>query len=164
MARQVEAARRFPDGFRIITAQVSVALYQGQMERAKELTAQFASEATVEDGAEGAGGEFVEQRGAVGRGRTAMRRRRGTGFARRRRSNGMSARSSTARLRFAVIKDVAEAKKMADAARQRPEASIEEIEIGLRLCDAMIAMRRGERGAIDAMPVPKEDNTDGRWG
>ena len=53
---------------------------------------------------------------------------------------------------------------MADAARGRPEASVEEVEIGLRLCDAMIAMRRGDRGAIDAMPVPKEDNTDGQMG
>jgi hypothetical protein len=35
MARQVEAARRFPDGYRIITSQASVALYQGQLERAK---------------------------------------------------------------------------------------------------------------------------------
>jgi hypothetical protein len=53
---------------------------------------------------------------------------------------------------------------MADAARQRPEASIEEVEIGLRLCDAMIAMRQGNRGAIDMMPVPKEDDSYGQMG
>jgi tetratricopeptide (TPR) repeat protein len=39
MARQLEAARRFPDGFRTLTAQTGVALYRGQLARARELAA-----------------------------------------------------------------------------------------------------------------------------
>ena len=95
--------------------------------------------------------------------RTAMRRRRGMGSQSQELERNVGTLLNGA-FTLAVIKDVAEAKKMADAARGRPEASIEEVEIGLRLCDAMIAMRRGDRGAIDAMPVPKEDYTDGQMG
>jgi eukaryotic-like serine/threonine-protein kinase len=163
MARQVEAARRFPDGFRIITSQVSRALYQGQLERAKELTAQFASESTAKTGLKGLAANMwssvAQSAAAYG---DAASARDGV-----RKSQDLERNVGTllnGAFTLAVIKDVAQARKMADAARERPEASIEEVEIGLRLCDALIALRQGHRGAIDAMPVPKKDDTDGEMG
>src|SRR5262249_9372820 len=50
MSTHLEAARRLPDGFLIIESQVGLALFQGQLMLAKELTAQFASEMTSRTG------------------------------------------------------------------------------------------------------------------
>ena len=53
MARQVEAARRFPEGFRLLSTQAELAAYAGQLTRAKELITQFASDASSRMGLKG---------------------------------------------------------------------------------------------------------------
>jgi Flp pilus assembly protein TadD len=45
MSRQVEAARRFPDGsVRMLSTQISLALYEGRLARARELATQYATD------------------------------------------------------------------------------------------------------------------------
>src|SRR5262249_32700317 len=50
MARQLEAARRFPDNCGTLAAQSDVAMYRGQLARARELAAQFESESIAKTG------------------------------------------------------------------------------------------------------------------
>jgi tetratricopeptide (TPR) repeat protein len=60
-----------------------------------------------------------------------------------------------------IVGDVAEGRRMADAVRQMPEASHDRVQQDLRLIDGVIAVRRGDRGAVGAMPNPKDDNDQG---
>jgi Flp pilus assembly protein TadD len=54
MSRQAEASRRFSDGhMRILTTQITLALYEGQLVRAEELAVQYASEAGSKMGLKG---------------------------------------------------------------------------------------------------------------
>jgi eukaryotic-like serine/threonine-protein kinase len=160
MAQQVEAARRFPDGFRIIAAQASVAMHRGQLARARELSAEFASEATTKMGLKGSAGSLWSNvaQAAAASGDAASARDCVRKALELERNVGTLLNGAFA---LAIIGDVAEAHKMADAARQRADASIDDIQIGLRLVDAIIAWRRGDRGAIEAMPTPKDDNDQG---
>src|SRR4030095_7272255 len=50
MARQVEAARKLPDGFRVVTGQIGTALYAGQLARARDLAGQYAEESISKTG------------------------------------------------------------------------------------------------------------------
>jgi eukaryotic-like serine/threonine-protein kinase len=160
MPRQVEAARRFPDGFRILSAQANVAMHLGQLARAAELSAEFTSEATTKTGLKGSAGSLwstVAQAAAVS-GDAASARDCVRKALDLERNSGTLLNSALA---LAVIGDVASARKMADAARQRPEASIVEIQNGLQLVDAIVALRRGDPGAIEALPTAKDDRDQG---
>src|SRR4029453_14911544 len=80
MARQAEWVERFPDGWRILTTRLGIALYQGKLAEAKDLAAQFAVEAESKLGLKGAaaggGSQLAIAAGAAGdvaSARTAVR-------------------------------------------------------------------------------------------
>jgi Flp pilus assembly protein TadD/predicted Ser/Thr protein kinase len=158
MARQVEAARRFPDGFRILQKQADFAMFQGQLSRAVEFAGQYATEASSKLGLKGstAGlwttvGLSAAEFGDVATARDSLRK----AFAVDRNINALL----NGALAFALVGDAAEAARLLDEARRSPEAENEDAQRGIRLIDAFVRMRRGERVALDTLPPPK-DETD----
>ena len=156
MARQAEAARRFPDGWRILANQLSIALYQGQLARANQLAGQYAAEA-VAKGLKGTAasiwsnvaqaaavfGDAAVARSAV---RTSLDLDRGLG--------------SLLNNAFATVVtgDPQGARKLADECVRMPGASTEDAQRGMKLIDALIRRRNGDSHAIDAMPAPKDES------
>jgi tetratricopeptide (TPR) repeat protein len=150
MARQVEAARRFPEGpARILARQITIALYEGQLARAKELTGQYTAEASrmgLKASAAGAWsgvaqsaaafGDTESARAAV---RTSLDLERNIGTL----LNGAIATVTTGNAR--------EAKKLLDEAVRMPGASNEEAQRGFKFIDALIRWRRGEKSGVDAL-------------
>jgi tetratricopeptide (TPR) repeat protein len=160
MARQLEAARALPEGFRILSAQMKLAAYQGQLARTQELAERFESETTSKTGLKGAAaaqwfdvaqvaagmGDAAAARAAIGRA-LALDRSAPTllnvAFAR------------------AIIGDAAETEKLIAEARRLPLASGEDIQTDFRLIDSLLKIRRGDRTALDLLPPPKDENDTG---
>jgi tetratricopeptide (TPR) repeat protein len=66
MARQIEAARRFPDAFRLLGTEVGVALCRGQLAKGIALAERFESEASSKAGLSGsAAGTWISVAGAA---------------------------------------------------------------------------------------------------
>jgi eukaryotic-like serine/threonine-protein kinase len=160
MARQVEAARRFPEGpARILARQITIALYEGQLARAKELTGQYTAEASrmgLKASAAGAWsgvaqsaaafGDTESARAAV---RTSLDLERNIGTL----LNGAIATVTTGNAR--------EAKKLLDEAVRMPGASNEEAQRGFKFIDALIRWRRGEKSGVDALVAHDAKNDIG---
>ncbi len=154
MARQLEAARRFPDGFLILANQVAFALLQGQLMLAKELTAQYASEATSKAGLKGSSasvwsnlaqiaalyGDAPSVRAAV---RTALDLDRGMNTV------------TTSAFALASLGDQAQARSLLDEAARAPDAGSDDAKSALALINGILKWRSG--GGIDAIPPPKDD-------
>jgi tetratricopeptide (TPR) repeat protein len=62
---------------------------------------------------------------------------------------------------LAIVGDVSEAQKAMDEAKRLPLASSSDAQTGLHVVDAMIKLRRGDRGALDALPPLMDDNDNG---
>ena len=155
MAAQVEAANRLPDSYSILSAQAGVAVFQGQLMLAKELTAQYATEVASKTGfkafaanawsnlAQAAAlyGDAASVRSGV---RTSLDIER---------SIGTVLNSAFA---LAVAGDLAETRALVDEAKRLPDADSPDVQEGFRLIDAIGRMRRGDPKAVDAMPPPKD--------
>jgi eukaryotic-like serine/threonine-protein kinase len=159
MARQAEAARRFPDATRMLTTQLNIAVYEGQMARAQDLAAQFASAAVSTMGLKGSAaslwsnvaqmaaafGDAPGAREAV-RESLALERNLGTllnsGFA------------------MVITGDAATARKYVDEAMKMPGASTEQAQRGFTLVNALIRWRQGDKTILEDFPHPKDDNDD----
>jgi tetratricopeptide (TPR) repeat protein len=158
MARQLEAARRFPDSFRTLTAQAGVALYRGQLARARELTAQYESESIAKAGlmasAANLWAEVAQVSAEVGdnaAARTGIQK----SLALDRSTNTLIAGAGT----LALAGDAAGARKMLDDARRAlPAGASPQLEHIFRTIDATIRIRGGDRSAIDAIPPPQGSN------
>jgi tetratricopeptide (TPR) repeat protein len=154
MSRQVEAGHRFNDGFRMLGAQAGLAMFQGQLMLAKELTAQYASEVTSKTGLKGSAASLwsnLAQTAALyGDGASA---RAGV------RTALDIERNVTTRLNSAIALgitgDFAQARALVEDVARSPEAANEDLQRGVTLVGAMITWRSG--GGIDAMPQPKDD-------
>jgi tetratricopeptide (TPR) repeat protein len=160
MARQVEAARRFPDGTRILTTQVSIALYQGRLARAMQLAAQYQSESISTLGLKGSAAstwsnvaQFAAAFGDFASARDATRR-----------SLDLERNLDTVlNSAFATVLsgDTAAARKLIDEAATMPGATTEESQRGFKLVEGLIRWRQGDKAAGDAMPVPMESTDTG---
>ena len=160
MARQVEASNRFPDAFRMINPQISVASFRGQLARVHELAERFESESASKTGLKGSAAQMWCN---VAQGDALMG---DTGAARASARRGLTIERSINTLlnsafAYAVIGDTAEAQRAVDEAKGLPLASSDDAQRGFRLIDAVIKMRRGDRAALDALPPPKGDNDTG---
>jgi tetratricopeptide (TPR) repeat protein len=158
MARQVEAARRFPEGpARILATQISIALHEGRLSRAQELTGQYTAEANrmgLKGSAAGAWsgvaqsaaafGDYRSARAAV---RTSLDLERNIGTL----LNGAIATVTTG--------DTREAKKLLDEAGRMPGASNEQAQRGFTFVDALIRWRQRDKRGVDAL-VGHDDKTD----
>jgi tetratricopeptide (TPR) repeat protein len=160
MAKQLDAARRFPDAFAMLGTEVSVSIYQGRLSRAIELTERFESESTAKTGLKGAGAgawsnvaQSAATMGDIAATRAAVTR-----------SLGLERSLSTllnAAFSLAVIGDPRGAQRLVDEARALPLATTEDARTGFREIDAVIKLRRHDRTALDALPAPKDDNDTG---
>ena len=160
MARQVEAARRFPDGWRMLTAELTAALYQGQLVRAQELAARFTAEANARLGLKGSAATLwstVAQSAAAFGDAAAARASVRTALELDR--NLASLLNSA--IALAVINDPAGAQKLVDEAVMLPGASDDDVQRGLSLVNGLIRVRQGDLSAIETMPAPKNDSDIG---
>ena len=160
MAKQAEAARRFPDATRMLTTQLSIALFQGQVARAKELAAQYASESVSTLGLKGSAAttwstvaQLAAAFGDVSTARSASRSSLDL-----ERNLGTLLNSAFA---MVICGDAAAARKLADEAAKMPGAATEDSQRGFKLVDGLIRWRQGDRTASDTMAQPKDDTDVG---
>ena len=154
MTRQLEAARRFPDGFRILPNEASFALFQGQLMLARELTAQFASEAMSKTGLKGsaaAGWSGLAQMAALFGDNASARASVRTALDIERNVNTLLG-SATA---LASAGDLAQARSLIDEVARSPEAANEDVKRGVARVTGILKWRGG--GGIKAVPPPQGD-------
>jgi tetratricopeptide (TPR) repeat protein len=160
MARQLEASRRFPDAYRLLGAQLGVAVDKGELKRAIELAERYQSESTSTTGLTGAAagqwfnvgqaaagmGDAVAARAAVGKALTLDR---------------SAPTLLNAAFALAVIGDAAETEKLVAEAKRLPGARSDDAQTGFRAIDSLLKMRRHDRAALEILPQPKDDNDTG---
>jgi eukaryotic-like serine/threonine-protein kinase len=160
MDRQAEAARRFPEGFRLLSTEAALAAYAGQLARAKDLVAQFASEASSRMGLKGsaasAWNDLAQASALFGDGR----------FAHEAAQHALTLERSLATLlngSFAMVScgDLPAARKMLDDAKRMPDASNESNQVAFTLIAAIIRAREGDREPLNDLRFPNEANDNG---
>jgi eukaryotic-like serine/threonine-protein kinase len=159
MAKQADAARRFPDGFRMLATEVNVALFEGRLENAKSLAAQFTTDASTM-GFTGSAAELLNQvaqvAAAFGDAPTARE------YVRRalelQRNGGTLLNAAFA---MTLLGDYPSAQKLVADARRLSGAGDENTKVGYRLLDAMTRAHRGDRAAIADFATPKNGTDDG---
>ena len=156
MTRQVDAARRFPDGFGMLNTRAILALYGGQLALAKELATQFTTETISKTGLKGAAarlwsnvaeaaGEFGVASDAHAIARKALDLDRGSGTL----VNSL--------LALLTAGDLTGARKMADELRQSPDALEVDVQNVVKVVDAFVRLGSGDRAGIEALPAPRND-------
>jgi Flp pilus assembly protein TadD len=155
MARQVEAARRFPDGYRMLSAQASVAGFQGQLMLLRELVAQYESEVAANTGLKGSAAvawSNVAQVAALYGDAAAARSiaQHAIGI-----EHDFTTEMNSA-FALAFVGDDKQARALIDAAAARPEASNEDSQRGLKALRATVRMARHEPGFLEDMPSPRD--------
>jgi Flp pilus assembly protein TadD len=160
MAKQAEAARRFPDATRMLTTQIAIALYQGQVARAKTLAAQYASESVSTLGLKGSAANVwsnvAQLAAAFDDVATARAATRSSLDLERNLDTVLNGAFATV-----VCGDAATARKLVDEAAKMPGAGTEEMQRGFKLVEGLIRWRQGDKNAADALPQPKDDNDTG---
>ena len=160
MARQGEAARRFPDGFRILGAQLDIALSSGRLTRARDLAQEYARESVSKTGLKGAAalawsnvGQSAAAYGDAAAARASMQ-------------NSLDLERNLGTLLqgafcLAVLGDLAGAQKLSAEASKLPGASNQEAQRGFAFVNALARLKKGDLGGFDVMPAPKDDNDTG---
>jgi eukaryotic-like serine/threonine-protein kinase len=156
MARQLTAGQRLTEGFRMLTIQAIVALYRGQLARARELCEQYTIEATARTGMRGAAAnawsniaEAAATFGDAEATRAAVRR-----SLELERNLGTLLNSAFA---LVVVRDLPEAQRLAAEAGKLPGAATDEAQTGFKLVAALVRWRQGDRSAVEVLPPSKDD-------
>jgi tetratricopeptide (TPR) repeat protein len=158
MARQAEAARKFPEGFQLLSTEAQLAMARGQLAHARELTTQFTSESSsklgLKGGAAGLWANLAQAAALFGEdqmARDAVRRSleldRNTGTL----INGA--------FTMFVGHDVAAAHRFIDEARLRPDASGEGSQTGFKELSALFSAHDGDLGPLKEI-TSSPDSTD----
>jgi tetratricopeptide (TPR) repeat protein len=154
MARQVSAAQRLTEGFRMLQSQSGAAIYEGRVGRARELCEQFAAEAASRIGLSGAAASqwanFAQGAATLGDAdatRAAVRRALAL-----ERNLDTTLGSAYA---LVIIRDLDEAQRLASEAASQPGADLPDSQYGFKLVTALIKWRQGDRSAVAAVPPPK---------
>jgi eukaryotic-like serine/threonine-protein kinase len=159
MARQSEAARRFPEGFRLLTTQASIALYEGRLARAQELTTQFADDVSkvgFKGSAAPVWAQFAQSAalfGDVPVARAAVHR-----------ALDLEPTSDTllnCAFALVLLGDGPGAQKLTSQAARSPGGTGESARTGFDLMNALVRLRRGDSTAFSALPAPKADADNG---
>ena len=155
MARQIDAAKRFPDASRMLTTEIGIAVYQGRLSRARELAAQFASEAVsagLKGSAAGVWSNVAQSAATFGDRTSALAAARASLDLERNLNTLLNNGFATV-----VCGDARGARKLLDEAAAQPGASNEDAQRGFKLVDALIRFQQGDKSAVDAVPAPKDD-------
>ena len=145
MSRQVEAARRFSDGaLRMLTTQITLALYQGRLARAQELATQYASEAGSTLGLKGSAASVWSNvaQSAAAYGDTQSARAAVRNSLDLERNLGSLLSNAIA---IAVSGDAQMAKRLLDEAVKMPGAANDDAQRGFKFADALIRWRQGDK-------------------
>jgi tetratricopeptide (TPR) repeat protein len=136
--------------------QINVAMHQGQLARAIELTGRAESESVAKTGLKGAGasawsnaGVAAAQMGDAVAARAAVRRALALDRDVNTLINGAFA--------LAIVGDAAESQKLADEARRLPLSAIEDAQIGFKFIEAFGNVRRADVGA-GRVAAPRADD------
>jgi tetratricopeptide (TPR) repeat protein len=160
MAKQAEAARRFPDATRMLTTKLSIALYQGQVARAKELAAQYASESVSALGLKGSAASIwsnvAQHAAAFGDVATARAASRSSLDLERNVDTLLNGAFA-----MVVCGDAATARTLVDEAAKMPGAATEDAQRGFKLVEGLIRWRQGDKTAAAALPQPKDNSNTG---
>ena len=156
MERQVAAAQRQADGFRMLSLQATAAIYQGHLGRALELCERFSTEATsrtLNGAAATAWNNFAQGAAVFGDAaatRTSVRR-----------ANQLDRNVNTllnSAYALIIVGDVAETRRVLTEAASLPGADTPDAQHGFKLIGALVKMRDGDRSALDDIPAPKSDD------
>jgi len=156
MQRQIDAAQRLSDGWRLLATRMFVALHDGQLSAGKALAEQHSAEA-VSRGLKGTAADIWSQLsqtaaifGDVPSTRAASRKSLEL-------ARGVQVLLNNA---FAAVLcgDPKEAKALADEAAKMPGASTEDAQRNFKLLDVLIRRRLGDKRAIEYAPEPKDKN------
>jgi len=157
MARQVAAAQKLRDGFRLLKTQAFAAMYEGRMAQAREWCEQYTAEASARTGLNGAAaglwGSYAQGAAMFG---DADAARAGV-----RRSLALERSLSTlvnSAYALVVAHDVDEAQRFVTEAARLPGADTPDAQTGFRLVGSLVKWRRGDRTALDALSLPKDEH------
>jgi len=156
MAKQLAASRRLNEGFRMIATQAFAAMYEGRVARARELCEEYSSELATRIGLNGSAAGLWSNfaQGAATFGDAESTRagvRRSLALER---SVGTLLNNAYALI---VVRDVAEAQRLAADASMRPGADTPDGREGLALVATLAKWRQGDRSAVAELPAPKGD-------
>jgi tetratricopeptide (TPR) repeat protein len=160
MTRQAAAARKFPEGFRLLTTQAELALHAGQLGRAKDLIAQFTGEASSRMGLKGsaasAWNDLAQASAFYGDARSAHDAVQHSLALERTLTTLVNAS-------FAMLScgDLPAARKMLDEAKRMPGASAETFQAGFTLLAAIIRVQEGDLAPLPNVRLPNEDTDNG---
>jgi tetratricopeptide (TPR) repeat protein len=157
MAKQVEAAKRFPDGYRILPTQLQNASFHGQLTRAREYVQQFETQAISRAGLKGAVAQvwtnvaqLSAQVGQKDRARSEIRH----ALELDRNINTVVNAAVTA----IILNDLPEARRLlVEAKRDIPPTTSDDIAKTYVMLDALVDARAGNRAAIGNIPPPRDD-------
>jgi Flp pilus assembly protein TadD len=158
MARQLAAAQRLTEGFRMLSTQAFTAIYEGRLARSRELCEQFTSEARSRTGLDGAAAGLWSNlaQGAATFGDAAAVR------AAARRSLDLERSVETLlgnAYALVVVRDVAQTQQLMAEAAKLPGADTPDAQTGFALIATLVKWRQGDRTALETLPPPK-NNTD----
>jgi eukaryotic-like serine/threonine-protein kinase len=161
MNRQVEAARRFPDGsLRMSTTRLSLALYEGQLAQARELATQYASDAGSTLGLKGSAASVwgnVAQSAAVFGDTNAARAAIRSSLDLERNVGSLL----NGAIASCIFGDAQMARKLLDDVVKVPGSENDDAQRGIKFADALIRWRQGDKAAMDALPVPNAASDTG---
>jgi len=156
MDRQIAAAERLTEGFRIRAQQAIVAAYQGRLGDARALCERFTGDAVARTGMNGAAANLwanlavaAAQFGDADLGRVSVQR------ALELQRNVDTLLNSAYAL--VVARDLAGADRLTAEASKLPGADTPDAQNGFKLIATLSKWRRGDRTALDTLPAPKTD-------
>jgi len=159
MARQVDAARKLADGWRILNVQTGIAWYRGQMTKAREFAAQYETESIAKTGLKGSAAEIwssVAQASAYYGDNAAAVQETKHALGIERGINTLFNAAAT----LTIAGDPSGARAMFEDGK-RALAGIPmspEIDRSLRFIDVGIRLRSGDKSAVADVPAPKDAN------
>ena len=156
MAAQAAASRRLVEGFRLLETQTLAALYEGRLERARELCEQYAAEAATHTGLSGSAanrwGNLAQGAATFGdAGETHASVRRSLALER---SVDTLLNSAYALI---IVRDLAEAQRLITEAATRPGADTPDARQGFAIVSTLVKWRQGDKAALAELPPPKAD-------
>jgi serine/threonine protein kinase/tetratricopeptide (TPR) repeat protein len=157
MTKQLAAAAKLAEGFRMRAVEAAAASYEGRLGRARELAEAYTSEAAARIGLNGSAANLWTNlaQDAVLYGDSQSAR------AHVRRALELERSINTllgGAFAFATIRDIEEARRLMAEAARLPGAETDDAQRGFKVCGVLIRGRLGDRTALDDVPPARSDN------
>ena len=159
MAKQVEAARRFPEGFRVLQQQTFVASSRGQAKQMRDFARQFEAETAARSGLKGAAANvwsnvapFSAQIGQKTEARAEIRHALELD-----RNISTVANGAVTQI---LLGDLPEARRLIDELRRDVTMDVmsDDFKKGFALLEAFYRLRGGDKSAVADIPPPRDEH------